>query len=353
MEQKHHAATPSEEEKEQEFYASKRGTLRLCRRIRWASKMRLDGGGGPEPWVVPRMVIAAIDRPRCRNAINDDVYEDLMDVMDATATDRTVGGLVLTGSGTFFTSGADLWEVVERESVAAAATATVTASSRNVPSVTTRTKMCHRPAGRFMLALLEYPKILAAAVNGPAVGIGTTLLFHCDLVYASDTATFWAPFPRLALVPEFCSSVTFPRTMGLAKANELLMLGRELDARTALEWNVCSKIVSTTGDDGDGCAAAANPFHPSSVASVMAGEIESKLLSLPHGLRTSEYFVSLIRQGREGLRKVCLEELALLDERSAAGDVGRAVRVVLDTMKAQKETKVGGFRREQHEQSRL
>jgi enoyl-CoA hydratase/carnithine racemase len=294
-------------EKEKE-YSSKRGTLRMCKR---AHRHGLEA----------RMLIAAIKRPRFRNAINDDVYEDLIDVMEYTVNDPTIGGLVLTGSGTFFTSGADLRETFDKQ---------IGVDNAVVSGCPFRS----RPAGRFMIALLEYPKLLAAAVNGPAVGIGTTLLFHCDLVYASDTATFWAPFTRLALVPEFCSSITFPRTMGLAKANELLLLGKEIDARTAVEWNICSRVV--TVGDGD-CAT--NPFHPKSLASIIANDVESKLLTLPSGMQTSIYFVSLIRHGREGLRKVCLEELALLDERSAAGEVQQASRVVLDTMKAQKEAR--------------
>jgi enoyl-CoA hydratase/carnithine racemase len=273
------------------------------------------------------MLVAAIDRPRVRNAINDDVYEDLIDVLEGTANDPTIAGLVLTGSGPFFTSGADLRETFGR--------LTTGGGGRGGGVMTVKDNPTRgRPAGRFMLALLQHPKVVAAAVNGPAVGIGTTLLLHCDLVYASEAATFWAPFTRLALVPEFCSSVTFPRTMGLAKANELLLLGKEIDAQTAVEWNICSRVVKV--NDGEG---ATNPFHPNSLASLMADEVESKLLALPKGVQTSEYFVSLIRHGREGLREVCLKELALLDERTDAGDVGEAVRVVLDTMKAQKETR--------------
>lgn len=91
---------------------------------------------------------------------------------------------------------------------------------------------------------------IVAAVNGPAVGIGVTLLPHCDVVFASTTATFWTPFARIAVVPEFCSSVLFPAVMvrfqacmcaiakavivqGISRANEMLLLGKQFNAQEA------------------------------------------------------------------------------------------------------------------------
>lgn len=190
-----------------------------------------------------------------------------------------------------------------------------------------------------MLALLSYPKLLCAAVNGPAVGIGTTLLLHCDLVFASPNTTLWAPFTRLALVPELCSSVTFQRTMGLAKANELLLLGKSIDAKTAVEWGICSRVVESPSFEGDDDTL--DPFHPSSLASQMAAEVESRLLQLPKACKTIEYFVSLIRGARTAdLKHVCLKELQQLDERRAAGDVQEAMTTLQRTLQAQKEHKV-------------
>ena len=127
-----------------------------------------------------RILVAAIDRIEVRNAFNDDVYSDLIDVLHAVAQDSSLSAIVLTGKGTFFSSGADLKST------------SVDPSEYEVP-------MVDRPPARLVMSLLAFPKIIAAAVNGPTVGIACTILMHCDLVVCSDRATFWAPFTRLAL----------------------------------------------------------------------------------------------------------------------------------------------------------
>ena len=122
-------------------------------------------------------------------------------------------------------------------------------------------------------------KLVCAAVNGPAVGIGVTLLLHCDLCYCTNEATFWVPFTRIALVPEFCSSETFVQTMGLSNANELLLLGKKIDAATAVKNHICSEIIpcSSSSDlSGD------DPFHGESIGSKLCLEVDERLFSLPH-----------------------------------------------------------------------
>jgi peroxisomal 3,2-trans-enoyl-CoA isomerase len=122
--------------------------------------------------------LASLWRPETRNAFSDDLYEDLIALLESTATDSSVSAVVLTGVGSFFSSGADL------------------RNGSFVPEKKGR-QTVQKPAGRFMMALIQYPKVLCAAVQGPAVGIGVTLLMHCDIVHCSPTATFWAPFTRL------------------------------------------------------------------------------------------------------------------------------------------------------------
>jgi Delta3-Delta2-enoyl-CoA isomerase len=230
------------------------------------------------------------------------VYEDLIAIMNLVENDPSLSAIVLTGSGVYFSSGADL------------------SSNAFEPEPNGR-RTRHKPAGRFMLAIIRFPKIFAAAVNGPAVGIAVTLLMHCDLVHCSNHATFWAPFTRLALVPELCSSQTFIQSHGLSKANELLLLGKKIDARTALDWNLCSKLVETK--------VIIDPFDMESLASIMCDEISSKLLSLPLGDRTAEYFVSFIKGSRrERMEQICLKELNKLDERFDSGQVQEASRHV-------------------------
>ena len=225
--------------------------------------------------------------------------------MNLVEHDPTFSAIVLTGSGPYFSSGADL------------------STGAFVPEPNGR-RTRNKPAGRFMRSILRFPKIFAAAVNGPAVGIAVTLLMHCDLVHCSDTATFWAPFTRLALVPELCSSVTFIESHGLSKANELLLLGKKIDAHTAMDWNICSKVVNTPSTQ-DGI----DPFNINSLASKMCTEIDKKLLALPLGERTAAYFVSFLKGARrERMEQVCFAELNKLDERFDSGQVQEASRYV-------------------------
>jgi enoyl-CoA hydratase/carnithine racemase len=283
-----------------------RGNLRVCRRG--------EGGGAPGAVLQDSgILLVALHRPAVRNAFNDDMYLDLLDLLHETSLDASIACIVLTGTGSYFSSGADLKSFKQNSN-----TSNEEESRRN-------TTMLQKPAGRFMMALLAYPKMICAAVQGPAVGIGVTLLLHCDLVHLSPNATLWIPFSRLALVPELCSSVVLRENMGLSKANELLLLGRKIDAQTAYEWNLCSRLVETAADTATDLD---NPFHPNSLASRMAAEIQERLLSLPMSGQTVEYFCQLVKGGRrrEILQQVCRNELSKLDERFHVGHVHAAAR---------------------------
>lgn len=212
---------------------------------------------------VNSILLVALSRPRVKNAFNDDLYLDLIDVLQVVGTDESLSALVFTGDGDFFSSGADLKGNFMPEEDGA---------SRDTLNL---------PAGRFMMELLSFPKLVAAACNGPAVGIGVTLLLHCDLCFSTPQATFWIPFTRIALVPEFCSSTTLVETMGMAKANALLMLGEKIDANTALQWNLCSRVVQ-------GCDTSGDPFHLNSLGSFLSREIDERLLQLPRGHQTAQ-----------------------------------------------------------------
>jgi enoyl-CoA hydratase/carnithine racemase len=272
------------------------GTVQVCRRGKDQS-----------------ILLVALYRPHVKNAMNDHVYLDLIALLHASANDPSVAALVVTGTGTFFSSGADL-----KESFADLTSTSTTTHTTTPPSIPGRHTL-HKPAGQFMMALLDYPKVLAAAVNGPAVGIACTLLLHCDLVHATSTATLWAPFARLALVPELCSSTTLVETLGLSRANEMLLLSQVLTADTAERWGILGSIDrDATSDD---------PMSPDSCASRLCTRIDAQLLQLPNGALTAEYFVRLVRQGRkERLQQVCLRELQLLDERFDQGHVAHAAR---------------------------
>jgi enoyl-CoA hydratase/carnithine racemase len=91
-----------------------------------------------------------------------------------------------------------------------------------------------------MKALYNFPKPVVAAVNGPAIGIGTTMLLHCDMSFAGDDAVFQMPFVNLGLCPEYASSYFLPRIMGHAKASELLLLSKKFGAKEAVELGICN-----------------------------------------------------------------------------------------------------------------
>jgi len=161
-----------------------------------------------------------ITRPHKKNALTAAMYAELADVINSVAGDPEVRAILLTGCGDAFTAGNDLADFLEHP-----------------PSGT------DSPVFRFLEAISTTPQPLVAAVNGMAIGIGTTLLLHCDLVYASDKARFQLPFVNLGLVPEAAVSLLLPRAAGHARAAELLMLGEPFDAAHAESAGLLTAIV--------------------------------------------------------------------------------------------------------------
>lgn len=169
-----------------------------------------------------RGAIAAIEfnRPQKRNALTREMYELMDDAVAAAEADAGVRVLLFHGQREAFTAGNDLGDFIRR------------------PPQGEDT-----PVFRFVRRVSAAAKPLVAAVNGPAVGLGTTLLLHCDLVYAGDNARFQLPFTRLGLVPEFASSYLLPLVAGYQRAAELLLLGEAFDAARALEAGFVTRVV--------------------------------------------------------------------------------------------------------------
>ncbi len=165
----------------------------------------------------------ALDRPDKKNALTRAMYAALADALTDAASDARVRAVVLGGSGGVFTAGNDLGDFVQ-------------APPTDPDS----------PVFRFLSAAVGFPKPLVAAVEGPAIGIGTTILLHCDLAYAAPDALFKMPFVDLGLVPEAASSLLLPRLAGPARAAELLMFGEAFSAETAREIGLVNAVV-----DGD------------------------------------------------------------------------------------------------------
>ncbi|EMD99040.1 MULTISPECIES: enoyl-CoA hydratase-related protein [Stutzerimonas stutzeri subgroup] len=157
-----------------------------------------------------RVRILSLDHPARKNSLNCRLYDALAAVLDVAAADDSVRALVITGDARMFCSGNDLEDFIEHP-----------------------IRDAGHPAYRFMQRLSTYDKPVVAAVEGHAIGIGCTLLLHCDLVYAGQSAFFQLPFVALGICPEFGSTFLLPALLGRQRAAELLLLGERFDAATA------------------------------------------------------------------------------------------------------------------------
>jgi enoyl-CoA hydratase/carnithine racemase len=181
-----------------------------------------------------RITTIRFDRPDKKNAITTDMYTALNAALEAAAGDAQVRAVVLAGSRECFTAGNDLGDFIRIAQSGGGGSSTSAPFS-------------------FLRAIATFDKPLIAAVSGVAIGIGTTMLLHCDLVYAAPSARFKVPFVDLGLVPEAGSSVLLPALVGAHRAAQLLLLGEQLDAPTALAWGLVNGVV----DDPDAAAQAA------------------------------------------------------------------------------------------------
>lgn len=163
-----------------------------------------------------------INRPEKKNALTRAMYAAMAGALRDAASSPAVRAVLVTGGEACFTSGNDVADFKARGDQAA-----------EVPS----------PARDFLAALRDCPKPVVAAVAGYAIGIGTTMLLHCDFVYAADTAVFRMPFVDLGLCPEGGSSLLVPQRAGQLLANELLMLGEAFSPATAVRAGIANAVV--------------------------------------------------------------------------------------------------------------
>ncbi len=173
-----------------------------------------------------------LDRPEKKNALTGSMYAAMADALN-TAHDDGVGAVLLTASGETFTAGNDLRDFLERPPTDESA-----------------------PVFRFLLALAQTDVPIVAAVRGAAVGVGTTMLLHCDLVFAAPSARFRVPFVDLALVPEAASSVLLPRLLGRARTGAALYLGETIDADAAQASGLVTRVVDDEALDAEAQRAA-------------------------------------------------------------------------------------------------
>lgn len=177
------------------------------------SEIQVEQSGG--------ILTITMARPDKKNALTNEMYGALADAIERAELDTGVRVMLLLGDGDMFTAGNDVGEF-------AAMAAGRGPAERNVH--------------RFLHALANATLPIVAAVNGKAVGVGTTMLLHCDHVLLAQDAQLIAPFVNLALVPEAASSLLMPQRIGHVRAYEMFALGAPLDAQTAVMWGIANKI---------------------------------------------------------------------------------------------------------------
>jgi enoyl-CoA hydratase/carnithine racemase len=236
------------------------------------------------------VLIITINRPDKKNALDGAMYDAMTGALARAAAADEIGAVLIGGTAGVFTAGNDLADFL----ASAATTETM-------------------PAGRFIHSLARFEKPIVAAVDGPAVGIGTTLCFHCDLVYAAPGARFQMPFVSLGLVPEAGSSLLAVQRFGLARAAEYLMLGDAFDAATAARIGLANAVVE----------AADLHAHALAKAKALAAKPRAALLATRR----------LLRGDPEPLHAQMAREDALFAEALASPDAKAAFNAFLQKSK--------------------
>ena len=227
-----------------------------------------------------------MNRPDKKNALTGPMYDAMTAALKDAARDDTVRAILLEGSGGAFTAGNDLGDFL--------AIAQGKAESR---------------AFYFIEAVAMLEKPIVAAVDGVAVGVGTTILFHCDLAYATPEAKFRMPFVDLGLVPEAGSSLLAPMRVGMAKASELILLAEAFGGEEAARLGIVNRVV------------------PASELATVAYDAAKKLAGKPpEALRATR---ALLRGSREDLRAAMKRESEAFAKALKSDDAKRAFEAFL------------------------
>ena len=223
------------------------------------------------------VAVIAMTRPAKKNALTHAMYEAMRAALEKSGADGTIGAVLLTGSDGVFTAGNDINDFLSRQ---------------GDPS---------QSAGlRFIKTLAAFEKPVVAAVDGLAIGIGTTMLLHCDLVYASSSALLRIPFVDLGLTPEGGSSVLLPRRCGMVRASELLLLGEAVSAERAESFGLVNAVVP----------ALELRAHALAKAEALAGKPREALAASRRMLRgdAKELLATMDAEGREFGKRLAMPE---------------------------------------------
>ena len=177
-------------------------------------QIKIDNDGG--------ILTLTMARPDKKNALTNAMYGALADAIQGAETDPAIRVVLIRGEGDMFTAGNDVGEFA---------------------AIATGQMQGERHVNRFLKSLAQSSRPLVAAVQGRAVGVGTTMLLHCDLVVLADNALLSTPFVNLALVPEAASSLLMPLRIGYARAFEMFALGEAVNATSALAWGLANRVV--------------------------------------------------------------------------------------------------------------
>jgi enoyl-CoA hydratase/carnithine racemase len=228
------------------------------------------------------------DRAAKKNAITGEMYEQFVAHLKQAGADSAVRAVLVTGAGGAFTAGNDLKDFSNPKFA-----------------------QTDSPVLSFMQALSTFEKPVVAAVQGLAVGIGVTMLLHCDRVYVADDATFSMPFTSLGLVPEFASTVLLPQVAGRARAAEKLLLGKPFPAAEAVVMGL------------------ANGVLPAGEVLAHAQKVARMFTALPPGaVRDTK---KLLRQGQAAeVRDAIFREAAYFGPRLAGEEAREAIAAILE-----------------------
>lgn len=225
------------------------------------------------------------------NALNRAMYQGLVDALDLAASDPQIRVVLLRGADKAFCSGNDIADFVTGEPVGP-----------------------EHPLPRFMYGIANFPKPIVAAVRGPAIGIGVTMLLHCDLIYAAESARFQFPFVNIGICPELGSTLMLPAMLGHPRAAELLLLGEAFSAVQAREAGIVNAVLA---DD-------AVLAHAEAQASKLAAQP-------PNALRTSKALLK--RWTREQMQGVIAAEINSFVPLLKMPEAGEAMQAFLQKRK--------------------
>ena len=238
-----------------------------------------------------RVARIELNRPEKKNAFTGEMYVLLGEALEAADRDPEVRAVLLHGSRDCFTAGNDLHDFLKPRPAAEEA-----------------------PVWRLFRALPGMQKPVVAAVAGPAIGIGSTLLLHCDLVYAGEGARFQLPFVPLGIVPEFASTFLLPLRAGYQRAAELLLLGQPFSAEKAREAGIVTDVFADAElfERAEKAALALAALPPESI------RLTKRLMKLTHGAAVEQRIA---------------EETRIFTERLAAPEAKEAISAFLEKRK--------------------